>query len=248
MPTSHKNLPSPTSHFCFQETIDGNDSSHHCWIWDAVGWYRFSLIPTNDLLLRMIPLLFTTIWDFPYNMAVGSRLNSARGAQANLPVKPVAPRTTTSKVMAEKAVHSGIFEGFLEPKVPKPRSKSMGPSRLWETAWAICSGCCGCCGADFFLAGEGGGGRKYVQQVQHILQGCFFWRFIGEKLMIRRHPRGSAPNQMEMRKSSFWNRTSSALGGSWLERNTRNTRDIPLIKSFRIESAMMRNQYSYIYS
>lgn len=36
---------------------------------------RSSLIPTNDLLLRMIPLLFTTIWD-ALTMVVGSRLNS----------------------------------------------------------------------------------------------------------------------------------------------------------------------------
>lgn len=193
MPTSHKNLPSPTSHFCFQETIDGNDSSHHCWIWDAVGWYRFSLIPTNDLLLRMIPLLFTTIWDFPYNMAVGSRLNSARGAQANLPVKPVAPRTTTSKVMAEKAVHSGIFEGFLEPKVPKPRSKSMGPSRLWETAWAICSGCCGCCGADFFLAGEGGGGENMSSKSSIFCRDVFFGGLLARNWWYDVIPEGLPP-------------------------------------------------------
>lgn len=130
------------------------------------GWFPYYLLPFGISL----------------TMAVGSRLNSARGAQANLPVKPVAPRTTTSKVMAEKAVHSGIFEGFLEPKVPKPRSKSMGPSRLWETAgrfvWYV---------VDVVVFYPGG--WTCVQQVQHLagfFLGLWNWWYC--------HPTRSAPN------------------------------------------------------
>ena len=86
----------------------------------------FSLIPM--ICKRMVPLLFTTIWD-SLKMAVAAQQPETlgfsleiywfklRGAQANLPVKPVAPRTTTSKVMAN-ALRSKAGHGFkdLEPK------------------------------------------------------------------------------------------------------------------------------------